>query len=603
VIPQPAQKSAIGTGTWLDDRLGAAVGIRRFLNKIFPDHWSFMLGEIALYSFVILIITGIYLALFFDPSLHQVVYEGPYAPLRGQKVSAAYASTVNISLSVRGGLVIRQMHHWAADIFLGAIVIHMCRMFFTGAFRRPRELNWVIGVLMLVLAMTNGFLGYSLPDDLVSGTGLRIMFSFVLSIPIIGSYVAVWLFNGNFPGESFDFRFYILHVLVIPLVLIVLIAVHLGLMIRQKHTQFPGEGRTNSNVVGAPMWPNFAFKTQGFFFMIFGVIALLGGLAQINPIWLYGPYVPYRVTFAVQPDWYMSWIDGALRLMPSWETVFPGHMIPNVFYPAVLIPGITFTLFFLWPWIEDRFTHHSRLGDHNLLDRPRDRPLRTAIGAGTLTFYFILFVATSSDVFSNFFSISLNAVIWSMRMFLVFAPPLVGIATYKICKELAQVPVAGRRKLPSVIIRTPDGRYITVEAEPRPGDQVPELEPAVLSLEQVPHPETEARAGNGGPEAPVVPGRSGDGGPGAGRAGNGGHGAEGASVTTTAREATTAEGGPGRPGSGLSSQGDGGPGAAPSAQSPGPSGIYRAPRDPSLGAPRGPGLLGLLSSLLRRRRQ
>ncbi|MBO0713273.1 MAG: ubiquinol-cytochrome c reductase cytochrome b subunit, partial [Acidimicrobiales bacterium] len=415
-----------------------------------------MLGEIALYSFIILVVTGIYLTFFFDPSLHQVVYDGPYAPLKGQRVSAAYASTVNISLSVRGGLVIRQMHHWAADIFLGAIVVHMCRMFFTGAFRRPRELNWVIGVLMFVLAMTNGFLGYSMPDDLVSGTGLRIMFSFVLSIPIVGSYIAVWLFGGNFPGDAFDFRFYILHVLIIPLVLIALISVHLGLMIRQKHTQFAGEGRTNNNVVGAPAWPNFAFKTQGFFFMIFGVIAVLGGLAQINPIWLYGPYVPYRVTFAVQPDWYMSWIDGALRLMPSWETVFPGHMIPNVFYPAVLVPGLTFTLFFLWPWLEDRFTHESRLGDRNLLERPRDRPLRTAIGAGTLAFYVVLFVATSSDVFANFFSISLNAVIWSMRFFLIGAPPIVGFATYKICQELAKVPVAGRRKLPSVIVRTAD---------------------------------------------------------------------------------------------------------------------------------------------------
>jgi ubiquinol-cytochrome c reductase cytochrome b subunit len=483
-------------------------------------------------------------------------------------------------------------------------------MFFTGAFRRPREINWVIGVLMFVLAMTNGFLGYSMPDDLVSGTGLRIMYSFVLSIPVIGSYIATFLFSGNFPGDAFDYRFYILHVLIVPLALIALISVHLFLMIRQKHTQFAGEGRTNSNVVGNPSWPNFAFKTQGFFFMIFGVIAILGGLAQINPIWLYGPYVPYRVTFAVQPDWYMSWIDGALRLMPSWETVFPGHMIPNVFYPAVFVPGLTFTLFFLWPWIEDRFTHESRLGDRNLLDRPRDRPLRTAIGAGTLTFYFVLFIATSSDVFANFFSISLNAVIWSMRFFLVGAPPIVAFATYKICQELAKVPVAGRRKLPSVIIRTPEGGYITEVAEPRPGDEEPELAPAWLDLEAAPQLGAGAgvrAGGDGGQEgAATVPGRSGDGGPGPARVGNGGpeSAATPEPVTTAAREATTTEGAP-APG-GPGSAGDGGPGpasgAAPTAPASRPAGIYQAPRDPSLKPPRGHGLLGLLSSVLRRRR-
>jgi ubiquinol-cytochrome c reductase cytochrome b subunit len=530
VIPRRAAEAGTGTASWLDDRLHAAKVVRNALNKIFPDHWSFMLGEIALYSFIILVLTGIYLTFFFDPSLHTVVYHGSYAPLRGQKMSAAYESTVNLSLSVRGGLLMRQMHHWAANVFIAAIVVHMCRIFFTGAFRRPRELNWVIGVTLLILAISNGFLGYSLPDDLVSGTGLRIMFSFLLSIPVVGTYLAYFLFNGNFPGDTFDFRFYILHVLVIPLVIIALIAVHLGLLVHHKHTQFPGEGRTERNVVGAPMWPNFALKSQGFFLMIFGGLALLAGFAQINPIWIYGPYIPYKVTYAVQPDWYMGWLDGALRLMPSWEIVLPGHMVPNAFFPAVLLPGLTFTLFYLWPWIEDRFTKESR-EEHHLLDLPRNRPVRTAIGSGVLAFYFVLFLGSSTDVFANFFGISLNAVLWSLRFILIGLPPIVGYVAYKICKELAKVPTAGQRKVPMVVLRTPEGAYVTEPADMRPGDQLPELEPVPVDAAVVV-----------GPAEP-----------------------EGAAAASTGRS-TAAGVGAGAGGSQATSS----------------SGVYRAPRGPSL---------------------
>jgi len=184
----------------LDDRLGVARGGRTFMDKIFPDHWSFMLGEIALYSFVILLVTGVFLTLYFIPSSAIVTYHGGYLPLDGQKMTQAYASTVNLSFAVRGGLLMRQMHHWACDIFVGAIVVHMARVFFTGAFRKPRELNWTIGTTLLILAIVNGFLGYSLPDDLVSGTGIRIAYSIILSIPLVGSYLGFWVFGGNFPG-------------------------------------------------------------------------------------------------------------------------------------------------------------------------------------------------------------------------------------------------------------------------------------------------------------------------------------------------------------------------------------------------------------------
>src|SRR5580704_2179764 len=305
-----------------------------------------MLGEIALYSFVVLIATGIFLALYFVPSTAQVIYHGPYKPLDGQVVSAAYASTVDLSFSVRAGLLMRQMHHWACDIFVGAIVLHMARIFFTGAFRKPRELNWTIGITLLILAILNGFIGYSLPDDLVSGTGLRIAYSILLSIPFVGSYLASFLWGGNFPGHIIIERFYIIHVLIIPLVILGLLGAHLGLLVRQKHTQFPGKGRTEHNVVGTPMFPTFMAKTTGFMLMVGGGIALLGGLAQINPIWQFGPYQdPSKISYAVQPDWYMGFLDGALRIMPSWEWTGWGHTIPwEVFLPAVIFPGIVFNI-------------------------------------------------------------------------------------------------------------------------------------------------------------------------------------------------------------------------------------------------------------------
>ena len=175
--------------------------LRGLLNKVFPDHWSFLLGEIALFSFIILLLTGMFLTLFFDPSMKEVAYDGAYPPLRGTEMSAAYESSLNLSFEVRGGLFMRQMHHWAALLFMAAIVVHMARIFFTGAFRKPREANWAIGVALFLLGFLAGFTGYSLPDDGLSGTGLRIASAIMLSIPVIGSWVSASIFGGEFPGH------------------------------------------------------------------------------------------------------------------------------------------------------------------------------------------------------------------------------------------------------------------------------------------------------------------------------------------------------------------------------------------------------------------
>ncbi len=459
----------------LDDRLGVAKGGRSLLDKIFPDHWSFMLGEIALYSFVILLATGIFLSLFYIPSQEIVVYHGSYAPLRGQHVSAAYASSVDLSFAVRGGLLMRQMHHWACDIFVGAIVVHMARVFFTGAFRKPRELNYSIGLVLLILAIGNGFIGYSLPDDLVSGTGIRIAFSITESIPLVGTYMSFFLFGGNFPGTAIIPRFYTIHVLLIPLIILGLVTAHLFLLVRQKHTQFPGKGRTEKNVVGAPMVPVFAAKATGFLFMVTGVTALLGGLAQINPIWQFGQYNPSKISYAVQPDWYMGFLDGALRIWPSWEWTGFGYTIPmEVFIPAAVLPGIIFGLCFAWPAIEKHYTKDAAM--HNLLDRPRDRPKRTAFGAAFLAFLGMLFIASSTDVLANFFHVSLNTVLWAMRVLVVVVPLIVYPLTLKICQELQAVPDAGKRKRSNVVTRTATGEYLATPAAERPGDSHEELD-------------------------------------------------------------------------------------------------------------------------------
>jgi ubiquinol-cytochrome c reductase cytochrome b subunit len=488
-----------------DDRFGISKGGRVFMDKIFPDHWSFMLGEIALYSFVVLIATGVFLSLYFIPSTALTVYHctkgmGCYRPLVGQRVSEAYASTVNISFAVRAGLLMRQMHHWAADVFVGSIVVHMGRIFFTGAFRKPRETNWIIGTLMLIMAILNGFIGYSLPDDLISGTGLRIGYSIVLSIPFVGSYLAFFLFGGPFPGDAIIPRFFLIHILIIPAVIAGLLAAHLGLLVRQKHTQFAGPGRTEHNVVGSPMFPTFMAKTTGFLFMVTGGLALLGGFAQINPIWQFGAYTDVsKISYAVQPDWYMGWLDGALRIMPAWEWTGWGHTLPwEVFFPAVILPGLVFNVCFLWPLIERKLTGDNEI--HNLLERPRDRPKRTAFGAGFFAFVACLFAASSTDVLANYFSLSLNLVLWAFRIIVIVVPVIVGLITWRICVEIRHGGEdIGKRKRAVIVTRSAEGGYSTAPSPPRPGDEPEELhpEPVPVHIDLEPVPAGPGGDGNG----------------------------------------------------------------------------------------------------------
>ncbi len=457
-------------GEDIDTRYHPSAAVRRQLNKVFPTHWSFLLGEIALYSFIVLLLTGVYLTLFFDPSMTDVTYNGVYQPLRGVQMSRAYQTALDISFEVRGGLFVRQIHHWAALMFSASIMVHLARIFFTGAFRRPREANWLIGSLLLILSMFEGYFGYSLPDDLLSGIGLRAALSSIsLGMPVIGTWLHWALFGGDFPGNILIPRLYAIHILLFPGIILALIGLHLALVWFQKHTQFPGPGRTEHNVIGVRVMPVFAFKSGAFFAAITGVLGLMGGLLQINPIWNLGPYKPSQVSAGSQPDFYMMWTEGLARIWPPWEFYFWHHTIPAAVWVA-LIMGLVFVLLIVYPFLEKRFT--GDYAHHNLLQRPRDVPVRTSIGAMAIAFYMVLTLAAMNDVIAFKFHISLNATTWIGRIGMVILPPFVYFITYRWCIGLQRSDrdVLEHGVETGIIKRLPQGAYIELHQPLGPVD-------------------------------------------------------------------------------------------------------------------------------------
>ncbi|MFA6298226.1 MAG: cytochrome bc complex cytochrome b subunit [Nocardioides sp.] len=432
--PKKPGKAGV-VANWADERLGLGTVMKKNLRKVFPDHWSFMLGEIALWSFVVLLLSGVFLTLWYTPSMGEVEYQGSYNPLRGVEMSEAMASTLKLSFDVRGGLLMRQMHHWAAMIFIASMMIHLLRVYFTGAFRKPRELNWVIGSLLLLLGTLEGFTGYSLPDDLLSGTGIRAADGFMKSMPVVGTYMSFFLFGGEFPGEAIIPRLFTAHVLLLPGLLLALIAAHMLLLVYHKHTQWPGPGRTEENVVGFPMLPVYAAKAGGFFFIVFGVATLMGGLLTINPVWKFGPYDPTKVTAGSQPDWYMGWPDGALRIMPGWESHFLGVTLSwNVFLPIIVLPGLMFTILLMLPFIEAWITGDKR--DHHLLQRPRNAPTRTATMVALMTFYGLMWAAGGNDIIAIKLHLSINQITYFMRGAVFIGPVIAFFITRRWCISL-----------------------------------------------------------------------------------------------------------------------------------------------------------------------
>ena len=467
--PAETSRGARFTGAaanYIDERTSISGLVKELGRKIFPDHWSFMLGEVALYSFIVILLSGTFLTFFFQPSMAEVVYHGSYLPLKGVQMSAAYSSALNISFDIRGGLLFRQVHHWAALLFVASIGLHMLRIFFTGAFRKPRELNWVIGFTLFILAMAEGFTGYSLPDDLLSGNGLRIIDGLIKGIPVIGTWTSYLLFGGEFPGTKLVAMFYSIHILLLPAILVAALGVHLLLLVVNKHTQFAGPGRTEQNVVGVPILPMFAAKAGGFFFVVFGVIVLIASLFTINPIWTYGPYDPSPVSAGTQPDWYIGFADGALRLVPpGWEFVWLNHTWSFNIISVIIVLPVFLLLVAIYPFVEAWVTGDKR--EHHMADRPRNAPTRTAIGAAGVTFYAVLWAAASSDLMATHFKISLEGVIHVLQALFFLGPIIAYFVTKRVClalqKKDREIALHGYES--GRIVRLPGGEYIEVHEQ------------------------------------------------------------------------------------------------------------------------------------------
>ncbi len=458
----------------LDERLEVAPFLRKALRYVFPDHWSFQLGEIALYAFVVLVGTGIFLAFWYVPSDAEVTYSGGYEPLQGVRSWENYFSVVNIVFDVPAGNLIRQTHHWAANVFIAAILLHLVRIITTGAFRKPREINYVIGVTMLALAIFEGFAGYSLINDLYSGMGLVIAYAVLYSVPVIGADAAFLAFGGEFPGDTeFWSRLFTVHILIVPLIIGGLLALHLFMIIKQHHTQFAGGDRTERNVVGTPMWPGYVFRSLGLLSVVAAVLFLLGGLVQINPIWLWGPYEIYHSTNAAQPDFYLGWLIGAMRLVPPLEIQIADFtLVPNPFWGGVLWPALMFMVLYAWPWIDRKLFGDPRR--HELLDRPRDNPRRTAVFAGLATWVLATVVVGTFDRAYFRADIAYEVQLWAMRIAVFVLPFVVYFVVQRVCEELRESERHPLRRWSGQVVRRTDrGGFETMVADGAGADGEP----------------------------------------------------------------------------------------------------------------------------------
>jgi ubiquinol-cytochrome c reductase cytochrome b subunit len=424
---------------FVDERTGAAPFAKKVMRYVFPDHWSFLLGEVALYCFIVLVATGTYLALFFEPTTSNTVYHGSYAPLDGVRMTNAYKSAVDISWDVKAGLLIRQTHHWAADVFVVAIIIHLLRIFFTGAFRKPREITYTLGVLILFTSLLEGYLGYSMVDDLLSGMGLVIGYAVAQSIPLIGGHLALLIWGAEYPGTpAFWSRMFIAHVFIFPAIIAGLIGAHLALVASRHHTQFKRRGgQSNRRVAGIPTFPGQAPRSLGLLFGVAAVLFLLGGLVQINPIWLWGPYEVSRSTNGAQPDWYLGWLIGALRLVPGFDITIGDDftLVPNPFWGGVLFPLIVLGVLLGYPWWDRRKLRDKR-AFHNVLERPREAPGRTAFGVAFVSWIVLIFTAGSADRMTVFFGLDYEEQIWFYRVAVWVIPVILYFVVHRWCRAL-----------------------------------------------------------------------------------------------------------------------------------------------------------------------
>ncbi|SNT63459.1 ubiquinol-cytochrome c reductase cytochrome b subunit [Streptosporangium subroseum] len=430
------------------------------------SHWSFMFAEIAVWSFAVLAVTGVVLMLFYDPGMSQVTYDGSYGPLRGLFVSRAFDSTMHLSLEVRGGLLIRQAHHWAALVFVAAVVLQLLRMFLTGAFRHPRTGQWLIWVTLLALGMAAGETGNALPDDMLSGGSLWLITSVAQSVPVVGSWAVSLLFGPDFPGDRIIPVMYGGHLLIV-VVMAALLGARELLVRRHGHSRFVASLPARRSAR-----PMMALAT-------IGMLIILGYGVQIAPIWLYGPAKPTQVSAGSTPDWYMGFLDGALRIMPGWELTIGNHTLSlAVLIPTLVIPGVFFTVLAAYPMAErfllSRRGRRDALGRpkntnrvtretlaHDLLDRPRETPVKTAIAVAGVTFYGLLWAAAANDQIAYQFHLGVEAVTIFFRFAVVIGPVIAFVVTRGMCLALQQTDhhVAEHGVETGIITQSPDGGF------------------------------------------------------------------------------------------------------------------------------------------------
>lgn len=430
---------------------------------VVPGRWSGLFGYIAAFSFVVVFVSGVILFLWFEPSMARVVYDGGYSPLRGVSMSEAYASTVDISFEVRGGLLIRQVHNWASLVFVAALSAHVLRLFLVGAFRGPRRWSWLVVLAVLVLGIVEAFIGHLLPDDLLSGTSLRVTEGYLLATPMVGTWLASLVFGGEFPGDDIIGRLNIVHAL-LPALIVALFVINVALTYRQR-TQTWRTGsrdkRAATGAAGEAVAPaSYAARMGGLLMLVAGVIVVMSATIQVNPVWLWGPAEPAQASAGSTPPWYLGFLDGAVRLMPAWDIHVFGHELTlSVIVPVMVLPAVTLGALVLYPWFEQWVTRDQR--DPDTVDRPRNMPTRTGLGAAFVAFYLVLLLAGGNDTIATVMQVSVNGVTRFLQISLFVLPPLAFLVTKRVClglqlRDRDQV-VHGRAT--GVIIVTPDGGF------------------------------------------------------------------------------------------------------------------------------------------------
>lgn len=452
----------------VQDGRPAATAPQRFrdaLRRDPDDRLAAAFGQIAGYSFAVAAVTGVLLLPFFRPSMATVVYHGSYAVLDGVPVSRAFRSVLGISFDVPGGLLVRQVHHWSADVFVAAVCLRLLRTFFRGRFSGRDLRGWLIWATLLPLGMLAAYTGTILPDDGLSGGSLSVITGVLLSVPLVGTYLVFWIFGGAPPGHEIIVRDYWVHILVLPALAGLLLWLSFRPSLRWRR--------------GAPPAPLFLFTSA--------VLVLLGAIAQINPVWLIGPYQPGSISSGAAPDWYMGFLDGALRIMPAWDVSLAGHsLVLGIVVPGLLLPALFFTGVALYP-VADRRIAGQRPPRGLLPPRQADPANRIAAGAAGVTFYVLLWAAAANDQIADHLHLDLYTVTWCFRVLVLTGPVLAFVLARVACHSLSErrrdEELHGRET--GRIVMSPQGGYTEIREPDRRGAQTT-ADPATA---QTTHPE------------------------------------------------------------------------------------------------------------------